>query len=71
LCFKCLGAGHYAQLCPRKHFRCRAPSCGKEHHTLLHSEEKNTHVETKELQPSGNDGENKVVAATGAGEYFL
>ena len=68
LCFKCLGAGHYARLCPRKHFRCRAPSCGKEHHTLLHSEEKNTRVETKELQPSGNDGENKVVAATGAGE---
>ena len=23
LCFKCLGTGHYARVCPKKHFRCK------------------------------------------------
>ena len=66
LCFKCLGTGHYARVCPKKHFRCKVPSCGKEHHTLLHVAEKM--CEGKELPAGANNAEGKVVAATGAEE---
>ena len=36
LCNKCLSAGHFAKSCPRVHFKCQVPECGKEHHTLMH-----------------------------------
>ena len=66
LCFKCLGTGHYARVCPKKHFRCKVPSCGKEHHTLLHVAEKT--CDEKERSAGEDIVESKVVAATGAGE---
>ena len=66
LCFKCLGTGHYARVCPKKHFRCKVPGCGKEHHTLLHVAEK---MCEEKKPPAGEDNvESKVVAATGTGE---
>ena len=36
LCMRCLGSGHYARDCDKKHFKCLHNGCGKEHHSLLH-----------------------------------
>ena len=68
LCFKFLGTGHFARVCLRKHFQCRSPGCGKGHHTLLHSEDSNLLGEPKDKRSNKKSDEEKVIAATAAGE---
>ena len=84
LCFKCLGAGHHARTCLKKHFRCQIQACGKEHHTLLHAQQttksKQENQDSTEIKPGTKEGQvvgensnskgggNNVSAAAGAGD---
>ena len=66
--FQSLGTGHFARVCPRKHFQCRLPGCGKGHHTLLHNEDSNPLGEPKDERSNKKSDEEKAIAVTAAGE---
>ena len=66
LCNKCLSAGHFAKSCPRVHFKCQVPECGKEHHTLMHRPVKTDHeLKKKEKCNAKCDGEQQLKLQSG------
>ena len=82
LCFKCLGGGHFKDLCPKETFKCQVQGCVEDHNTLLHPTpstlEENrqqtnaamayTSATHRTNQDGQSGGRASITVATGAGE---